>query len=95
MVLTHYLPSRHSIAPRWRSSPLNAFFLCDLTSLIAEKQPALWVHGHTHDSIDYRIGDTRVLCNPFGYAHHEENPAFDHSLRVQQTSTPPSATVPQ
>ena len=95
VVLTHYLPSRHSVAPRWRGSPLNAFFVCDLTALIVDRQPALWVHGHTHDSIDYRLGETRVLCNPFGYAHHEENTAFDPVLRVQQTPAPSSATLPR
>jgi predicted NBD/HSP70 family sugar kinase len=26
-----------------------------------------WVHGHTHSTHDYMIGNTRVLCNPRGY----------------------------
>jgi Icc-related predicted phosphoesterase len=30
-------------------------------------RPALWLHGHTHGSCDYKLGDTRVVCNPMGY----------------------------
>lgn len=82
VVLTHYLPARGSVAPRWQGSPLNPFFLCDLELLIVEKKPALWIHGHTHDSCDYRVGETRVVCNPFGYIGHEVNPRFDPDFRI-------------
>lgn len=83
VVVTHYLPSQRSVAPRYIGSPLNPFFVCDVGPLIFEQQPALWVHGHTHDSCDYRIGATRVVCNPFGYKDHEENPRFDAGLTVE------------
>lgn len=68
VVVTHHLPSRRSIAPRYRHSPLNCFFLCDQEELIVERRPALWLHGHTHSSVDRQIGSTRIACNPFGYA---------------------------
>lgn len=29
--------------------------------------PMLWVHGHTHEAFDYRIGNTRVIVNPRAY----------------------------
>lgn len=99
VVLTHHLPSLRSVAPRWRGSPLNAFFVCDVEPLIRDRQPALWVHGHTHDSMDYQIGATRVLCNPFGYAHHEENPTFNATMRVRverpsaAVATPPTSSA--
>jgi hypothetical protein len=32
--------------------------------------------GHTHESFDYEIGKTRVVCNPRGYASTEENKGF-------------------
>jgi hypothetical protein len=80
VVITHFLPSRGSIAPRFAESPLNAYFCSDLRELIERHQPALWVHGHTHDSCDYRIGRTRILCNPRGYVGHELNPDFDPQM---------------
>ena len=36
-----------------------------------------WIHGHTHDSVDYEIGATRVVCNPFGYKNKKTNHEFD------------------
>lgn len=77
VVVTHYLPAEASVHPKYVDDPLNAFFLCDVQPLVEARRPALWVHGHTHESFDYAIGPTRVVCNPFGYAADEENPAFD------------------
>ena len=39
-------------------------------------------HGHTHESFDYLVNGTRVVCNPRGYAPMELNPAFDPGLTV-------------
>jgi predicted phosphodiesterase len=77
VVVTHHLPTFASVAPRWRGSPLNAFFVCDVEELVRERRPALWIHGHTHESVDMMVGSTRVVCNPFGYVRLDENAAFD------------------
>ncbi|HRP98760.1 MAG TPA: metallophosphoesterase [Rhodocyclaceae bacterium] len=85
VVVTHFAPSSGSIAARFADSPLNPFFVSDLDELIGNGCAALWVHGHTHDSFDYRIGRTRVLCNARGYVVNDEveNPAFDAGLTVE------------
>ncbi len=75
VVVTHHLPSERSVAPRFRGDPLNAFFVCAMDELIEAKRPALWIHGHTHDSCDYQLGSTRVVANPYGYPK-EENPGY-------------------
>lgn len=67
VVISHYLPSPLSTPQRFKYSAMNPFFVEDMTELIEERKPALWIHGHTHDSADYTIGETRVICNPFGY----------------------------
>jgi Icc-related predicted phosphoesterase len=74
LVVTHHLPAWGSVAPRYRSGPssvLNPFFLCDCQELIEQRQPALWIHGHTHDPCDHTIGATRVVCNPIGYPREQ------------------------
>jgi predicted phosphodiesterase len=77
VVITHHLPSRQSIVPKYQGSPLNCFFACpEAESILLEKAPQLWIHGHTHDSLDYHLGRTRILCNPFGYVGVEMNPSF-------------------
>lgn len=85
VVITHHAPHERSVHPRYRSSLLTAAFVSDLSELMHRHAPALWVHGHTHASFDYRVGRTRVVCNPAGYG--TENPAFDPALIVD-LSTP-------
>lgn len=81
VVVTHHAPSTRSIAPAFRGKPLNPCFASRLDGLIEASGPALWVHGHTHTSFDYRIAGTRVVCNPKGYG--TENTAFDPGLVVE------------
>src|SRR5262249_38300974 len=82
VVVTHFAPSRLSIHPRFAGSPINPCFASDLAPRIERWQPQFWLHGHTHDSFDYRIGRTRVVCNPRGYAPNGviENARFDPHL---------------
>ena len=44
----------------------------------------LWIHGHMHDSFDYNVNGTRVVCNPRGYVRDgiNENARFDADLVV-------------
>ena len=82
VVITHYLPHPQSISERFRGSSLNPAFASDLSHLL--KPPVgLWIHGHTHDSCDYMVNGTRVVCNPRGYLPMEPNPAFDSALVVE------------
>ena len=86
VVVTHHLPSPSSIGMRFQNSPLNPAFASDLDALILAKAPSLWIHGHTHSTCDYRLGETRVLCNPLGYrtfGRPLENGAFDAKLIVE------------
>ena len=83
VVVTHHLPSDRCVSSRYRASALNPFFVSDMTPFIEERQPLLWLHGHTHDSRDLAIGGTRLLCNPFGYARGDVNPEFDEKLIIE------------
>ncbi len=67
IVVTHHLPCTLSIGEQFKTSELNRFFVCDMSEVILDKKPSLWLHGHTHESCDYVVGDTRVICNPYGY----------------------------
>lgn len=82
IVITHHLPSDLAVDEKYEGSKLNVFFVCDMDELICEKQPPLWIHGHTHESVDVTLDQTRILCNPFGYAGHEINPRYDEQCLV-------------
>lgn len=73
VVVGHHAPSRQSIKPRYATDHLmNGSYNSDLEEFIrARPQIRLWTHGHTHDDFDYRVGSTRVVCNPRGYAGYE------------------------
>jgi predicted phosphodiesterase len=84
VVITHHAPSRRSIHTRFAESLLNACFVSDLERLMDRRRAVLWVHGHTHDSFDYTVNGTRVVCNPRGYAKDgvNENACFDPTLVI-------------
>lgn len=66
VVITHHLPSEKSVHAKHKGSPMNVFFVCDVEAVIRRRRPAVWIHGHTHESMDYLLESTRVVCNPFG-----------------------------
>ena len=42
----------------------------------------LWIAGHTHESFDYRVGETRVVGNPAGYPGAPRDPRLFRPDRV-------------
>lgn len=90
VVVTHHAPSAKSIHPKYVGSAINGAFSSNLEYLMkGPNAPALWIHGHTHDSFDYVVnGKTRVVANPRGYtsrhlADDQENQLFNPGLIVE------------
>lgn len=84
VVITHHLPSFDSVVERYRDDLLSACFASNLDHLFGKMD--LWIHGHTHDSLDYVKNGTRVICNPRGYSRYEqdvENLGFDPKLVIE------------
>ena len=78
VVISHFVPAEQVIHPRWRMSGLNPYFTVDMTKYMG--WPGLWLYGHTHDSGDIMVGDTRLVCNPYGYRDGAENLHFNDNL---------------
>jgi Icc-related predicted phosphoesterase len=77
VVVTHHAPSSLSIAPWYKDDHyINGGYHSKLENQILDTSPDLWFHGHMHNSFDYTLGDTRVICNPRGYYPEEINPDF-------------------
>lgn len=90
VVVTHHYPHKNSCAPRWANEPLTAIYGSNVPNEVL-LGASLWIHGHTHDSCNYRIGDSkrsvRVVCNPRGYpvgwlTDEFENESFEPGLLV-------------
>jgi predicted phosphodiesterase len=91
VVVTHHGPHPLSVHPRYAGDKLNAAYVSDLSSLLPHVD--LWLHGHVHDSFDYRVGRCRVVANPSGYVRNRasastrgefilENPEFNNGLVI-------------
>ncbi|VCU69079.1 Calcineurin-like phosphoesterase superfamily domain protein [Pigmentiphaga humi] len=79
VVVTHHAPSERSVAPQYKGNALSPAFSSQLDDLAAKAD--LWIHGHTHNCFDYRIGKARVVANPGGYPG--ENAEFDPALVIE------------
>lgn len=75
VVVTHHAPSFQSVHEHYKAETLmNGAYASDLSEFILDHpQIKLWTHGHMHDPSDYFIGDTRIVCNPRGYAGTSES----------------------
>jgi Icc-related predicted phosphoesterase len=67
VVITHHAPASRSIPPQNTGDIMSAAFASDLESLIRASRVPLWIHGHTHYNVDYKIGRTRIYSNQRGY----------------------------
>ena len=79
VIVTHHLPHLKSVHPNFEGERSNPAFASDLSALFRD-HVKLWVHGHTHESMDYEFGATRVLCNPRGYLPQLPNLNFQPQL---------------
>jgi predicted phosphodiesterase len=86
IVVVHHCPRAESVAPRWVDHSVTPCFASRLPTKVL-LGAGLWVHGHTHDSHDYLVGNrTRVVCNPRGYplpSGADENRAFNPGLLLE------------
>ncbi len=69
IVITHHLPSRQCVHPRWVSEPSNCYFVCEMDHVMKNNKPAAWLFGHTHDVINAVVEGVHCMCNPRGYPH--------------------------
>lgn len=67
VVISHHAPT-NKVESRYGSSTLvPAYNSLDMLDIITKYQPAVWVHGHTHECDSQMIGSTRIISNQRGY----------------------------
>lgn len=84
VIVTHWLPAVECISPKFATEvTLNRYFANDMGGWIKELSDVpYWFFGHTHDSVDITLGETRLIANPAGYRHragYYENARFNES----------------
>ncbi|MCJ8506771.1 metallophosphoesterase [Rhizobium lemnae] len=83
VVLTHHAPSPRSLLKQYQGEATNAAFASDLTEVIQNGRPDIWIHGHIHQFQDYVEGHTRVICNPLGYRHERGKNGYRHGFVIE------------
>jgi predicted phosphodiesterase len=84
VVITHMAPSMQSVPEQYRTDLSSASYASQMDDLVS--QANLWIHGHMHETLDYRVGKCRVVCNPCGYINRNgapENMQFDPAFVVE------------
>lgn len=66
VVVTHHAPSLRSVNPPFHDHPASPAYASDLEWML-DGRAAVWMHGHTHQCVEYEIGGTRVVANQRGY----------------------------
>lgn len=82
VVVSHHAPSELSIHPKYVQRPghTNAAYASRLDHLLGDERVAFHFHGHVHNSVDYNLYGTRVVCNPRGYSPKHLNKDFKPDL---------------
>src|SRR3989344_5366157 len=77
VVVTHHLPSHLCNVKKYTHSALNAAYVNDLDALIQKNQQiSLWIHGHSHEFNETKIGKVLMVRNPLGYVSEGEGEEF-------------------
>ncbi len=77
IVVTHHLPHKNAISPRFKNSTANRYFQADVPQHLFGKAK-VWIFGHTHDSNNFEVGNCRLVSNPVGYPG--ENPILNELI---------------
>jgi predicted phosphodiesterase len=87
VVVGHHSPSFKSVHESYSTEYLmNGGYHSDLSQFILDHpQIKLWTHGHTHHPFDYKIGETRIVCNPRGYENegYSENSGWNPDIVLE------------
>jgi Icc-related predicted phosphoesterase len=81
--VSHNAPSTQSIGGDYKNDVLNPCFVNCWEYVMMDYKPNIWIHGHVHQSKEYKVDDTLVVCNPFGYDARITNVKFDTQKVVE------------
>lgn len=83
VVISHHLPSFACVNKKYmvssRDIALNYGYASE-TGLLGDVP--VWIHGHTHASVNLNLGNTKVVANPRGY--NGENRTFDPNFTLNE-----------
>lgn len=72
IIVTHHLPHKNLIHPKFADSKYNSAFMTDVSKNLNLQRVPYWFCGHTHEYVETVDGidethQTRIIANPVGY----------------------------
>jgi predicted phosphodiesterase len=89
IIVTHFGPSRRSAHRDFPQRDIvaayfNTDYLDDGGPGYIWPKGSTWIHGHTHQNVDYMIGDMRVVTNQYGYkGESSTNDSFEFMKHIE------------
>ena len=65
-VITHFAPHPKSTKNQFKKQLMSSYWVNNVEELLGFSD--FWVHGHVHDTFNYEVEATKILCNPRGYS---------------------------
>jgi hypothetical protein len=69
VVLTHHMPSRALVIPKYYNDPKNYLYYTEMTQHLEHSVLAAWICGHSHSAVKllYKPGGPTLALNCRGY----------------------------
>lgn len=84
VVVTHHLPSDECTIEEFKGSPISDAFCVEKSAFILESDIDYWIYGHSHRNLsDFKIGNTHMITNQFGYVALNEHGTFDYEKVIE------------
>lgn len=95
VVVTHHLPSIECVHAKYKTGAdrdMNYLYAnTGMYSMLSTWKLDYWLFGHTHESVDIEILDTRMICNPRGY--HSESYGEIYPREYQECLFDPNRSI--
>ncbi|NQX86399.1 MAG: hypothetical protein HRT67_10935 [Flavobacteriaceae bacterium] len=60
---------------KYKNDPTSSVDASDLEDFVLKYCSLIWIQGHIHEPIQYKIEKTEVICKPYGYL---DRPSTDY-----------------
>jgi len=85
VILTHHVPHKKLSNISYKDSNANERFTVmarDFYKRCTAIKAKYWIHGHSHDYMNKKIGTTTFIRNPFGYVLEQTGFKYDCVIKV-------------
>ena len=77
-----FAPHADSLFGDYVDNILTPCYASDMSKVMGDHKPQLWIHGHIHVPASYKLGETAVRSNPADYPKSRKEPVLPLILDV-------------